>query len=322
MNASTFNEKGRPVYKRPTAADIKVVGYNEAMLLDWRGHMNVESASNSKCVLYLYDYLFKGLKKVLAEARKEALERGETGKVVDEIKLFIKGRLLCAMDATYRAFGFSNYPAQQPAVKLINVMLEDQVNFFLQKGKATDMLMYINRPQELQNLLFDQFFMEWQYKVKEPTSPNATYFEICFPRQNKRFYIVKWSKETSHLVRINMIYPNAGEVWYLRLILRHRAIRNFKEAYMFDGVLYPTFQQSAEASGLLSLECEALECFDEAYLNGDKTADKLRAIFCMLTLDGSNTLGILSNPEYVEVLTSDYTIHNSALSKKGITHMT
>jgi hypothetical protein len=31
------------------------------MLLDWDGgHMNVEFAGSAKCVMYLYDYLFKG----------------------------------------------------------------------------------------------------------------------------------------------------------------------------------------------------------------------------------------------------------------------
>jgi hypothetical protein len=114
---TTFNAKGLPVYKRPTQNDILVVGHNMHMLIDWRGHLNVESASNAKSVLYLYDYLFKGLRKVLAQARKEAVERGESGKNVDEATLFLGGRILCSMDWIWRALGYSNYPAQQHQCK-------------------------------------------------------------------------------------------------------------------------------------------------------------------------------------------------------------
>jgi hypothetical protein len=88
--------------------------------------MNVESALNEKSVLYLYDYLFKGLKKFLAQARKEAIERGETGINVDEAAV-----ILCSMDCTWRALGFSDYPAEQPSTKLIVVMLKSQTDFFL-----------------------------------------------------------------------------------------------------------------------------------------------------------------------------------------------
>lgn len=287
------------------------------MLIDWRGHINVESASNSKCVLYLYDYLFKGLKKVLAEARKEAIERGETGKEVDEIKLFIKGRLLCAMDATWRAFGYNNYPPQTPTVKLVNVMLESQYKFFLEKGKATDMLMYIHRPSCLHHLMFEDFFKEWHYATKRPISTRAEFHKITFQSPNKSFYIVKWIRNSTQLVRLNMIYPNAGELWYLRLILRNRAVISYKDAYVHDNVSYSTFQKSADAAGYLTGESEAFECFEEAYNAGNKTPSKLRALFCMLTVDGSNTIGILSLEKNVEAMTEDFLHRDHTLSKKG-----
>jgi hypothetical protein len=57
---TTFNPKGKPVYRR-NKGDEKIVAHNMAMLLDWDGgHMNVEYSGNAKSVMYLYDYLFKG----------------------------------------------------------------------------------------------------------------------------------------------------------------------------------------------------------------------------------------------------------------------
>jgi hypothetical protein len=55
-----FNEKGFPVYKRTAPCDLNVVASSPSLMLDWDGHVNVEFSANSRCVLYLYDYLYKG----------------------------------------------------------------------------------------------------------------------------------------------------------------------------------------------------------------------------------------------------------------------
>jgi hypothetical protein len=60
-DATIFNDKGFPLYKRTAECDLKVVATNHALLLDWNGHVNVEFAGNARCVLYLYDYLYKGI---------------------------------------------------------------------------------------------------------------------------------------------------------------------------------------------------------------------------------------------------------------------
>ena len=59
-----FDKKGYPVYKRPTAADLRIVPVNRQILLDWGGHCNVEFCGSTYTALYLYKYLFKGNKKV------------------------------------------------------------------------------------------------------------------------------------------------------------------------------------------------------------------------------------------------------------------
>ena len=73
---TTFSEKNKPIYGRPTADALKVVPYKATMMLDWCGHLNVESANNEKSVVYLYDYLYKGIKKILAQIRKKQAEAG------------------------------------------------------------------------------------------------------------------------------------------------------------------------------------------------------------------------------------------------------
>ena len=58
---NSFDEKGYPVYHRPNEADLKVVAHNKEILLDWKGHINVEFCGKTHAVMYLYNYLFKGI---------------------------------------------------------------------------------------------------------------------------------------------------------------------------------------------------------------------------------------------------------------------
>lgn len=67
---TTWSPKNKPIYKRPTESDLMVVAYKASMMLDWQGHLNVESATSERSVAYLYNYLFKGILKILAEARR------------------------------------------------------------------------------------------------------------------------------------------------------------------------------------------------------------------------------------------------------------
>jgi hypothetical protein len=59
--APSFDTKGYPVYFRPNAKDLTVVPHNKEMLLDWNGHINVEFCGRTYAVMYLYNYLFKGI---------------------------------------------------------------------------------------------------------------------------------------------------------------------------------------------------------------------------------------------------------------------
>ena len=122
-----FNDKGFPVYKRPAKKDLNVVPYNPEILLDWNGHVNVEYSETVKRLLYLYSYLYKGSKKtnllitnmpandgqqnmqataqgLLCAQEQDAIERERAQN--KEIKLYLKGRFLCSMDAVWRTFGY------------------------------------------------------------------------------------------------------------------------------------------------------------------------------------------------------------------------
>ena len=54
-----IDENGWVRYRRRKETDKMIVPYNAKMILDWEGHCNLEYAASSKCLLYLYKYLYK-----------------------------------------------------------------------------------------------------------------------------------------------------------------------------------------------------------------------------------------------------------------------
>ena len=95
-------QTNRIVYRRRKLCDLKIVPYNLHMMMDWDSHINVEYSGSAYCALYLYKYCYKGA------ARKEQIDLSfkEQLDSLDEIKQFIYGRVMCAMSAVWRLYGY------------------------------------------------------------------------------------------------------------------------------------------------------------------------------------------------------------------------
>lgn len=147
--SSTLDGNGYPKYKRPSDRDFKVVPHNRELLIDWEGHINVEYAGTSYTVLYLYKYLFKGNRKVKATF----CDITENISKNDEIKLYIRGRFLCAMDAMWRISGYHTYPVAKPSVSKIKVKLPSHVEQLFSDGKICGLAVYFARPSHLSKFI-------------------------------------------------------------------------------------------------------------------------------------------------------------------------
>jgi hypothetical protein len=129
ITTTYFDDKGYPVYKRDKKEDLKTVCTNRLIILDWKGHANVEFSNTARNVLYLFNYLYKG-------SSKQSVRLDPNGVVIeqnDEIKQYLMGRFLCAMDATWQILGYQTYPAPSPAVRTIKVKTSQTVNALLRK---------------------------------------------------------------------------------------------------------------------------------------------------------------------------------------------
>ncbi len=97
----------RIVYRRRMECDLKIVPYNLQMIMDWDSHLNIEYSGSAYCALYMYKYCYKGA------AKKERVDLGSEKEhdSLDEIKLFIYGRIMSSMSAVWRKYGYQDYPA-------------------------------------------------------------------------------------------------------------------------------------------------------------------------------------------------------------------
>ena len=77
--------------------------------------------------------------------------------------------------------------------------------------------------------------------------------------------------------------PNAGERFYLRTLLTIvKGPTSFKDLCTFNNVVYPTFEQTCAARGLLANDEEWRQCLEEASLM--QTGSRLRHLFATILL--------------------------------------
>ena len=317
---TTFDDRGRPVYRRPKDRDLRVVGHNPFILVDWGAHHNVESSTSVLSILYLYNYLFKGNNKVIGRALRDPDQVGDDVEPIDEIDVYVKGRMLCAHDATNRGLGYDTYPASQPSVATITVKTESQVAFFTSKRSMCDMYVYMNTRHidALKDMTFEELFTEYYATYEKPTTARLNRgeeysYKIKSP-SSKPLYVFKYIDKRDHIVRMEMLYPSVGDAFYLRLILKKRAVKSWKDARCWPpldeegSVEYVNHQLAARAAGYLVGELfdEAYLCFSEAVVSEDRTPASLRGLFATLTLEGFVTGNILQENQLVEALVEDW----------------
>ncbi len=132
------NITNRVVYQRRLICDLKIVPYNLAMMIDWDSHLNVEYSGSVYCALYLYKYCYKGA----SQREQITFELEKEHDSLDEIKLFMYGRIMSSMSAVWRLYGYQDYPASEPPVCAFKVCTGAQLKDFINRCKVTDLQIY------------------------------------------------------------------------------------------------------------------------------------------------------------------------------------
>jgi len=264
------------------------------------------------CVLclmtnYMLQYLFKGNKKVTINLNNTSDLEDD-----DEISHHQRGRMLCAMQAWYQIWGFQNYPASEPSVKLIKPRLNRMVEDLGHDHKTCDMKMYFSRPpgQPYEEMTFVQFFSKYDFKKIAPQYAEHTKVEM------KVYGKVWWlyQRQSTSIIRMSSVPIQAGEIFWLRLLLRqypaysYEQLRTVQEEV--DGTLQDvvcgTFQEAVIKLNLAEDKTIAEEMYVECVIIS--TPHELRVLFVNMALNGFPTLHIFNSKQHRKEMMKDLTI--------------
>ena len=143
-------------------------------------------------------------------------------------------------------------------------------------------------------------------------SSNNDLFDITIPEIRKPVYLFKKKDQTNSITRMEMPPIQAGEIWYLRLILLNKSVKSYDEAINNN----ETFQLAAINEGFVVDKQEALICFRMA--TEYSTPQQLRALFVLLTLQGFPTHIIIEDDDLMHKMSEDFYFKNN--SNKRLTY--
>jgi hypothetical protein len=189
-----------------------VVPHNLFLVTKYNCHINVEVVSSIKAVKYLYKYVYKGPDRCTVEI----------GKPVDEIKKYMDARYVAAPEAAWRIFGFDLYD-NKPAVYRLAVHTPDQQSVVFDE---TDDPNDVAGRAENQSTLLGYFKAMEANREKRHLKYQDMHKEFVYHKSGKEkgTWTERRRNQTFPTVgRIYQISPNQGEVYYIRLLLLHRA---------------------------------------------------------------------------------------------------
>jgi hypothetical protein len=87
--------------------------------------------------------------------------------------------------------------------------------------------------------------------------------------------------QNAHIGRVYWVSPNAGEKYFLRVLLHHvEGAKSFTDLRTVDGVPCPTYREACVRRGLLQDDREWRECLREAA--SSQTGLQMRCLFCII----------------------------------------
>jgi PIF1-like helicase len=193
---------------------------------------------------------------------------------------------------------------------VIKIVMPETMAAILNSQKCHDLLVYFNRPNSLIALKYTELFnmYNWSYTLPKRFLQSLTStdcFYITIPGLTKTIFLFKKKDQTRSITRMEMPPIQAGEIWYLRLILLNKPVISYDEAINSCD----TFQLAAISEGYVNDKQEALLCFQMA--TAYSTPPQLRALFVLLTIQGFPTHIILEDDDLMAKMNEDFYFKNN-----------
>lgn len=214
----------------------------------------MEVCSSIQAVKYLFKYIYKG-----HDRAQLAVESASGESQVNEIKMFQDARWVSAPEAMWRIFGF---PLSEiyPSVRSLWLHCpNEQTIRFADNENLYDLTI----DENAQKTMLTEFF---ETNKIDPEARRYLYKE--FPEHftwNKTAKKWKTRQRGIEVGRIVTANPSHGDRYYLRMLLNHvTGPTSFADLLTADGVLRNSFQESAEARGLIEVDNSLSSCLSEA----------------------------------------------------------
>ncbi|XP_062075423.1 uncharacterized protein LOC133779481 [Humulus lupulus] len=247
-----------------------VIPYNPYLLATFDSHINAEICSTIKAVKYLYKYIYKGHDRVAFNLVSET-----NNQQVDEIQQFQSARWIAPLEAMWRIYGFI-INEMSPAVYSLHLHLEDQHPVTFQ---ANDDLINILNLDHSRKTMLTQFFA--LNRVDENVK------KLLY-KQIPEYYVwnhkhKEWTPRKMKIVRGRIVTANPfeGERYFMRILLNHvRGLLSFEDLRTVEGILAPTFRETATMHGLLQRDISLEDCLHGASLY--QMPSSLRRLFAKI----------------------------------------
>lgn len=115
-----------------------------------------------------------------------------------------------------------------------------------------------------------------------------------------RMKVAERNKGSLHVARIYYVRPTAGETYFLRLLLCHRAATSWEGLKTVDGTVHSTYRAACVALNLLTVETEFYDAMSAAIKDGvlegssyvAATPAQLRYLFLTMVLNGGDNVPV------------------------------
>ena len=280
---TVVDEFGRVQLRRRQERDAWVISYIPALTRLMDAHVHVDICFTSNAFLYLYKYLFKGV-----DRSKYTVDEEEPP---DEFRDYQAARYLSSAEAAYRILAFE-ITRKIPAVYSFGLHLPGR-----QLGKMagpegagsmmSPLLIYLARPRNdsFSGLKIIDFYERYIIYPINGSNENGVFDAIIqssIQGETRRYGIRRRSR--LQVCRLHLIPLRAGELFYFRALLIHKAGFSFEDFRTVDGTLFTSFQAAAIAMGLFTDRSEVQRAMEEGISSLLRPA-QLRFLFANLIAD-------------------------------------
>lgn len=202
--------------------------------------------------------------------------------------------------------------------------------FFRQNNAASSssaLLRYFARPHldSFRNLTYSAYYSQYRHETRDEGAVLREGLEWALtPIAGETFVgshskVVVTIKRTRAIVtRLSAVPPRAGELFYLRAILRVKPVYSFLEARTHGNTVYTSYREAAIAAGLFEDANEAQVALREA-IEALYRPSQLRFLFAHLLPDLPTNAMELWN-EFKEALSQDFVLRERMLQQLAEQH--